>query len=309
MKLPEEFVHVPEEFVGLMDMSWAENPASRPSIGYIKSLLHRHNKESDTGIMDTMVKKMESYTSNLEGLVAKRTHELDAEKKRTNELLYKMLPGLIANKMINGDVIYPDNFELVTIFFSDIVQFTRLASASTPVQIIQFLNELYSMFDDIISTYDVYKVETIGDSYMVVSGAPERNGDKHAGAISDMALHIMEKVDNFKIRHMPNSTLKLRIGIHTGPCCAGVVGTTMPRYCLYGDTVITAARMESHGQEQKIHISEPTAVLLKILGTYQVEQRGAMEIKGKGKMMTYWLEGNRTKGTNRRIGHPDIVSM
>ena len=112
---------------------------------------------------------------------------------------------------------------------------------------VDLLNDLYTTFDSIIGNYDVYKVETIGDAYMVVSGLPKKNGIKHAGEIASMSLHLLSAIKRFKIRHRPNDTLKLRIGIHSGTCVAGVVGLKMPRYCLFGDTVNTASRMESNG--------------------------------------------------------------
>lgn len=135
---------------------------------------------------------------------------------------------------------------------------------------------------------------------MVVSGLPIRNGDNHAGEIASMSLDLLEAVKKHKIAHRPNETLKLRIGIHTGPVVAGVVGLTMPRYCLFGDTVNTASRMESTGEPLRIHISQQCKDALEKLGGYEVENRGFVSMKGKGNVQTYWLTGANDKAVARR---------
>ena len=131
---------------------------------------------------------------------------------------------------------------------------------------------------------------------MVVSGLPVRNGPNHAREISRMSLRILQAVNTFQIKHKPDQQLKIRIGLHTGPCCAGVVGVKMPRYCLFGDTVNTASRMESNGLPLKIHCSETTHESLVPWGTFELELRGEVEMKGKGKMKTYWLMGEEPAG-------------
>lgn len=181
-------------------------------------------------IFDNMMAMMEKYANNLEQLVDERTDQLQEEKKKTEALLLEMLPRPVAEQLKRGNKVEAESYDMVTIYFSDIVGFTSMSAESTPLQVVDFLNDLYTCFDSIIGNYDVYKVETIGDAYMVVSGLPIRNGNIHAGEIASMSLHLLEAIREFKIRHRPNDTLKLRIGIHSGPVCAGVVGLKMPRY-------------------------------------------------------------------------------
>ena len=118
---------------------------------------------------------------------------------------------------------------------------------SNPLQVVALLNELYSLFDDKIAQFDAYKIETIGDAYMIASGVPTKNGNQHAKEIALLAVEMLAIVDTFKIQHLPTYKLRLRIGIHTGPCCTGVVGTKMPKYLLFGETVDVAQQMESNG--------------------------------------------------------------
>lgn len=221
-----------------------------------------------------------------------RTGQLFEEQKKTEALLERMLPRSVAEQLKRGKAVEAESFHEVSIYFSDIVGFTSLSAESTPMQVVTMLNDLYSLFDDIIREYDVYKVETIGDAYMVVSGLPIRNGAKHAGEVARMALHLVESVKTeFIVRHKPGYKLKLRVGIHSGPVVAGVVGNMMPRYCLFGDTVNTASRMESNGEALRVHISTQTKEILMKLGGFKVELRGEVEMKGKGKVVTYWLVG------------------
>ncbi|XP_016969279.1 atrial natriuretic peptide receptor 1 isoform X3 [Drosophila rhopaloa] len=277
---------------GIIRRCWAEDPAERPDFNTLKSMIRRFNKDNETGnIVDNLLKRMELYANNLEELVEERTQDYHEEKKKCEKLLYQLLPQSVAAQLISGQPVVAETFDQVTIYFSDIVGFTAISAESTPMQVVQFLNDLYTCFDSIVENFDVYKVETIGDAYMVVSGLPIRNGNQHAREIARLALALLEAVHNFRIHHRPEDRLKLRIGLHTGACVAGVVGLKMPRYCLFGDTVNTASRMESNGEALKIHISETTKVALDEFGTFVTTRRGFVPMKGKGEMLTYWLEG------------------
>eukprot|EP01137_Pigoraptor_chileana_P036219 Opistho-2@31413 len=279
------------EVAALTRRCWAENPTERPTFDEVERELRRINPDKATNVMDNMAKMLENYANHLESLVDARTAELEVEKKKTEELLYRMLPRAVAEDLRLGRKVNAESFDLVTIFFSDIVGFTDIASKSTPLQVVDFLNDLYTCFDSIIDSHDVYKVETIGDAYMVASGLPVRNENRHAGEIATMALDLLHATVGFTIRHLPSAFLQLRVGIHTGPCVSGVVGLKMPRYCLFGDTVNTASRMESGGLALRIHMSEATVTVLRQLGGYCIELRGTMAVKGKGDMTTYWLTG------------------
>ncbi|CAB3381316.1 Hypothetical predicted protein [Cloeon dipterum] len=280
------------QVVQLMTSCWAEDPIERPDFSYLKSAIRRLNSgHESSNILDNLLRRMEQYANNLETLVEERTTDYLEEKRKCEELLYQLLPKSVASQLILGNSVIAETYDNVTIYFSDIVGFTSLSAESTPLQVVDLLNDLYTCFDSIIENFDVYKVETIGDAYMVVSGLPVRNGDNHAREIARMALAMLNTVLGFKIRHRPDQRLKLRIGLHSGPCVAGVVGLKMPRYCLFGDTVNTASRMESNGLALKIHVSSATKAVLDIFKTFHLELRGEVEMKGKGKQTTYWLVG------------------
>ncbi|XP_010795767.1 atrial natriuretic peptide receptor 2, partial [Notothenia coriiceps] len=283
-----------EELTILMQGCWAEDPAERADFGYIKIYMAKLNKEGSTSILNNLLSRMEQYANNLENLVEERTQAYLEEKRKAENLLYQILPHSVAEQLKRGETVQAEAFDSVTIYFSDIVGFTSMSAESTPLEVVTLLNDLYTCFDAIIDNFDVYKVETIGDAYMVVSGLPVRNGKLHAREIAGMSLALLEEVKTFKIRHRPNDQLSLRIGIHTGPVCAGVVGLKMPRYCLFGDTVNTASRMESNGEALKIHLSSATKEVLDEFGYFDLQLRGDVEMKGKGKMRTYWLQGEKT---------------
>uniref|UniRef100_A0A8C2ALZ5 Guanylate cyclase n=1 Tax=Cyprinus carpio TaxID=7962 RepID=A0A8C2ALZ5_CYPCA len=280
-----------QRLIPLLKACWSENPDHRPPFVSIRRQLRQACPERciHANILDNMVSKLEKYANHLEEVVEERTNQLTAEKSRADKLLSSMLPKYIADQLMSGKPVEPKSYDMVTIFFSDIVGFTTMCSVSSALEVVTILNDLYSLFDEIIKLYDVYKVETIGDAYMVASGLPISNGTRHAEEISTIALHFLSAIKRFKIRHLPNEKLALRIGINSGPVVAGVVGSTMPRYCLFGDTVNMASRMESNSLPLRIHVSQSTADILFKMGNFELEERGYIEIKGKGTQKTFWL--------------------
>ncbi|XP_047528316.1 guanylate cyclase 32E isoform X2 [Vanessa atalanta] len=279
---------------------WAEDASVRPDFKAVRARLRPLRKGMKPNIFDNMIAMMEKYANNLEALVDERTDQLQEEKKKTEALLEEMLPAPVAEQLKRGRRVMPESYDSVTIYFSDIVGFTAMSAESTPLQVVDFLNDLYTCFDSILENFDVYKVETIGDAYMVVSGLPIRNGILHAGEVASMALALLAATRAFRVRHRPEQRLLLRVGLHSGPVCAGVVGLKMPRYCLFGDTVNTASRFESTGVPLKIHCSGACKMLLDQLGGYVLEERGIVSMKGKRDQVTWWLRGEEPSAAAAR---------
>ncbi|KAM9773327.1 guanylyl cyclase C [Syngnathus typhle] len=280
----------------LIKSCWDEDAEKRPDFKKIESCLGKiiskiHNKDNES-YMDNMIRRLQMYSKNLEHLVGERTALYKMERDRADCLNFMLLPRTVVKSLKESGVVEPELYDEVTIYFSDIVGFTTLCQYSTPMEVVDMLNDIYKGFDSILDHHDVYKVETIGDAYMVASGLPNRNGNRHAVDICRMALDILTFMGNFQLRHLPGIPVWIRIGVHSGLCAAGVVGVKMPRYCLFGDTVNTASRMESTGHPLRIHVSQPTInILTRTDCKFEYEYRGETYLKGKGTETTYWLTG------------------
>ncbi|HEY9700202.1 MAG TPA: adenylate/guanylate cyclase domain-containing protein [Trichocoleus sp.] len=216
--------------------------------------------------------------------------QIQAEQEKSERLLLNVLPKPIADRLKQGQRTIADNFSEVTVLFADIVNFTQLSAALPPTDLVELLNQIFSTFDALVEKFGLEKIKTIGDAYLVVGGLPTPRAD-HAAAIADLALAMQTSIACFKVRTSSgdSSALTMRIGIHTGAVGAGVIGTTKFAYDLWGDTVNTASRMESQGVPGKIQVTDKTYLLLR--SNYRFEERGMIEIKGKGEMFTYFLLG------------------
>jgi PAS domain S-box-containing protein len=227
---------------------------------------------------------------------------LNAEQEKSEALLLNILPKAIAEQLKRNQKEHiAEHFDQITILFADIVGFTPISSRMSPKELVSILNEIFSIFDQLAEQHRLEKIKTIGDAYMIVGGLPVARED-HAEAIAKMAIDMIEAVNQFQhnslvqnllqIQHQP--TLEIRIGINTGSVVAGVIGIKKFSYDLWGDTVNIASRMESQGEPGKIQVTATTYEQLK--DKFIFEERGEIEVKGKGKMTTYWLLGKQTYG-------------
>jgi class 3 adenylate cyclase len=225
---------------------------------------------------------------------AARTAEakLELEQQKSEKLLLNILPPSIAQRLKENNSVIADHFESTTVLFCDIVGFTALSEKVTPTELVAYLNRIFSAFDDLAAKYNLEKIKTIGDAYMVAGGFPEQR-DGHAKDVCAMALDMLTAIARCNQQAQgtlpTDHSVAIRIGIHTGPAVAGVIGIKKFVYDVWGDTVNTASRMESSGLPGRIQLSAQAAAMLD--GDFTIEERGAVEIKGKGCMTTYWLVG------------------
>src|SRR5512140_2698764 len=204
---------------------------------------------------------------------------LDRAHQRSEELLLNILPPSIAKRLkLSGGTI-ADGFGDVTVLFADIVGFTTLSASMPPDRVVALLNDLFCTFDDLAGQHRLEKIKTIGDCYMIAGGLPEPRRD-HAEAVADMALDMLRVVET--LARKLDKPLVMRVGIHSGPVVAGVIGKKKFIYDLWGDTVNTASRMESHGMPGRVQLTDASHQLL--ASRFRMEKRGTLEIKGKGAM-------------------------
>jgi adenylate cyclase len=213
---------------------------------------------------------------------------LEGERNKSDDLLLNILPASIAERLKWGETTIVDTFESATVIFTDMVGFTKIASKVSAEELIVILNRMFSEFDKLAEKHGVEKIKTIGDAYMAVAGVPIPN-EFHAEAVADMALDIMLAINN--LAEKENLPISIRAGIHTGYLTAGVIGEKKFAYDLWGDTVNTASRMESSGEPGRVQCSEATYRALK--DTFDFEERGTIEVKGKGAMKTYFVLGRK----------------
>jgi adenylate cyclase len=211
--------------------------------------------------------------------------QVQFERERADNLLLNILPESIAERLKQDEKTIADHRQTVTVLFADIVGFTPLSQKLSTTQLVELLNKVFSQFDHRAVELGLEKIKTIGDAYMVAGGIPNAD-DNHPNAMIELGLFMVDTVE--KIAEENKVDLRIRLGAHTGPVVAGVIGEVKFTYDLWGDTVNTASRMESHGEPGRIQITQDTKVLLNAT-TFEFEDRGYISVKGKGDVQTYFV--------------------
>ena len=265
------------------------DPDERPGFAHIDQLLKKFDAES--------VQPMDPI----------HTLQKKKEQRDATSVLFDVFPEHIANCLRAGQKVEPTVKDIVTIFFSDVVGFTEIASRLSPLKVSDMLDRLYSEFDNLSKQHDIFKVETIGDAYMAVTNLVKDQESDHAKRVAMFAFDAIKAANSTLIDTEDPSQgyVNIRVGFHSGPVVANVVGSRSPRYCLFGDSVNTASRMESNSKENSIHCSERSAMLLREQAPeISLVCRGWISVKGKGDMKTYWVE--KTVEDNAVMNYGDI---
>jgi class 3 adenylate cyclase len=244
----------------------------------------------------TLIRKLDRLQTNMAQLEEIRDvnaklmsvlmRELDEQRARSTELLLNILPRPIVDRLEAGETLIADRYEQVSVLMSDLVGFTEISSQLSPSVLVSELSQLFSAFDALCAACGMEKIKTIGDAYMAVGGLPGTRDD-HAAAAADMALEMLDAVR--RVNEATGRGWRIRIGVHTGPGVAGVIGSWKFAYDVWGDTVNMASRLESSSLPDHIQISAPVA---RALGAAFVhEPRGTIDLKGKGATETFFLLG------------------
>jgi class 3 adenylate cyclase len=225
-----------------------------------------------------------SVLDRMQHLAWWQAQELQVAEERIRSLLHNVLPTSIAARKLAGESTISDNFSEASVLFADVVGFTSLSARLESRQVVAMLNELFSRFDSIVARHSLEKIKTIGDCYMAAGGIPHAIPE-HLDRIAEAALHMLDEAS--QVRAPDGSKLAIRIGIHAGPVCAGVIGETKFIFDVWGDTVNMASRMESHGAAGRIQVTK--AVRAALHNKYEFAGPRTVDVKGKGPSQTWYL--------------------
>lgn len=290
---PREAVLWTGGFIAVLVVAWVGEPRLVAAEGLTPGVIRAFFALNLTGVGVAVVLIVRDFLRRLQAARA----ELEVEKARSDALLLNVLPESIADRLKSGEETIADRHDEVTIIFADIVGFTPMAGGRTAEEIVDLLDGLVAEFDRLVEGHHLEKIRTAGDGYMAVAGAPEPSSD-HVARAADLALEMLETAHRYD--DTGGDGVELRIGIDCGPVIAGVIGLRKFIYDVWGDPVNTASRMESHGIPGKIQVTQ--RVHDRLLGSHRFEERGLIEVKGKGQMRTFFLVG--PEPTQQSAGDP-----
>jgi class 3 adenylate cyclase len=227
------------------------------------------------------------FYNELENKVEERTNELYIEKKKSDDLLLNILPEVVAQELKQTGRTTPRSYEVATVMFTDFENFTIKSEKLSPEELVSIIDTCFKKFDEIISKHNIEKIKTIGDAYLCVSGLPDTKDHNDVNVIN-AAMEIIDVIKNLKEEDQEKGFFDIRIGVHTGPLVAGVVGNKKFAYDIWGDTVNTAARMEQSSEPNRINISQSTYELVQ--DKFQCSFRGKQPAKNKGLIEMYFVE-------------------
>jgi len=289
------FTRKTKELVGYCLNELLSQLGNEPNQWPSRSEHHLLDTEQGVRIIETTIaekshRNLQQHLAILRDITERKQAEelLRSEREKAERLLLNILPEPIATRLKDKESNIAESFAEVTVLFADIVDFTKLSVRISPTELVSLLNQIFSLFDHLAEQHGLEKIKTIGDAYMVVGGLPIPCSN-HAKAIADMALDMQKAIAQFNTES--DEQISMRIGINTGPVVAGVIGIKKFIYDLWGDTVNTASRMESHGLKGGIQVTAATYEILQ--DEYFLEERGIIHVKGKGDMMTYLLKGKK----------------
>ena len=256
--------------------------------------------------LEATLEQVERIRDGNASLLGRVMDELDTERQRSRDLLLNVLPSSIVARLDAGEERIADGHESVVVLMADLVGFTETASRLSPVQLVASLNDVFTRFDVACAARGVEKIKTIGDAYMAVAGLEPVEGtstatqeDAPAVAAAELALDMIQALEH------ADSPWRMRIGIHSGPVVAGIIGSRKFAYDIWGDTVNVASRLESTSEPGRIQVSQPIAESLELSGRFQLEFRGDVDLKGKGPTPTWFLVGRRSVPPDRGSSPPD----
>lgn len=292
-------------FFALLMFSWWMNGIfagyAPPIPKQIRSMFFLVNIGGASTLLYFLMRFFEAQRDIVMQALDKKNQQLAQEQDRSERLLLNILPKSVADRLKHGESRIADSYDSATIMFADLVDFTRISAGMSPDALVNLLGQVFSRFDELTEKHGVEKIKTIGDAYMVVSGAPEARAD-HARAVANLAIDMQQAL--IELSASSGHMLMMRIGINSGPVIAGVIGSSKFSYDLWGDTVNMASRMEHYGLSNVIQVTESTYELIR--DEFRFEKRDPITVKGKGKVQSYFLLGRIGNG---EAGNVDVVTQ